>query len=281
MGWKYRRWEVLRKNGFKFDILTQRMVKKEEDMPSHFLAETAEEAKDIYKRFERTLNNMAYAYAVSTGLDKSDLFGEALIGLARAYRDWDPDRSEDFRTYAIFRIKDSLNEFVRANSRAVSIPAYIKKALSNLNEIRAICEASEVNPDAIIVDNEVPLPLERTDALRCVDLVRNLIKAAKRARVPYNKFIERLELIPTDTEFEDQTSPELHKREEEMLEAAIIVEKLKSHMDDVELQICEGIMSDKSFEEIGKEMGKSKSWVSGRLKGLRERILFMMKEGSL
>ena len=269
------------RSGYKYDIVTRSVVKKAEDMPECFLADTPEEAEVIYNQFERLLNGFAYSYAISTGLSKADLFGDALIGLARAYRDWDPERSDNFRSYATFRIKDALNEFVKDNATSISVPSYIKKADSNLKDIMAICEAASVDYHLVVDNQELPENLDTGDAIRCAQLVENLANAAERAKVDYDKFIERIGLMPKETEYIDQTPAEVHNRDSEMLEAALIVDKLKEHMDDIESSICEGVMLDKSLDQIGKEMGKSKSWVSGRLKALRERIIEMMKAGTL
>ena len=269
------------KDGYKYDIVTQSVVKKTEDMPECFLADTPEEAESIYNKFEKLINSFAYSYAMSTGLNKVDLFGEALIGLARAYRDWDPKRSDDFRLYATFRIKDALNEFARNNATSILVPSYVKKAYSNLKEVIAICESTDVDYHMVIDNYFFPENLTVEDAVRCTQLVRNLTNAAKRAKVDYSKFIERISLMPQETEYSDQISPETHVRDSERLEAALIVDKLKEHMDITELSICEGIMLDKSLDQIGKEMGKSKSWVSGKLKKLREKIVEMMEAGTL
>lgn len=269
------------REGFKYDIVTKTVVKKAEHMPKCYLADTQKEAEAIYSQFEKVLNKLASSYAINTGLSKADLFGEGLIGLGRAYRDWDPKRSDNFRTYAIFRIKDALGEFVRDNASAISVPSYIKKAHANIREIKAICEATSIDCLTVIEEQELPDELDIEDAIRCASLVKNLINAAKRAGTSYEKFLERIKLIPEDVEYIDQTPPEVHRREIEMLEAAIVVEKLKEHMDDTELSICEGIMLDRSYEEIGKELGKSKAWVAGKLKALKERIIIMMQDGKL
>lgn len=269
------------KDGYKFDIVTKTVVKKPEEMPLYFLADTPEEAEAIYSRFKKTLNNFAYSYAMSTNLNRTDLFGEALIGLARAYRDWDPLRSNDFEAYARFVIKDALNEFVRDNLTIVTIPAYVKKANANLKKIKSICAAYDIDWKRLVIDQKVSTKMNTEDSIVCTKLIENLLLAAKRAKVDYVKFIERIELVPENVEYTDQTPFEVHKRESEMCEAAMIVEKLKEYMDKQELAICTGIMEDKSFDEIGKEMKRSKSWVSGKLKNLRERIILMMEEGTL
>ena len=267
-------------NGYKYDIVTQSVVKKAERMPEHYLADTSEEAQALYDRYERLLNNFAYSYAVSTGLSKTDLFGEALIGLARAYRDWMPDRSDNFKTYAIFRIKDALNEFVLDNSASISVPAYIKKAYNHLSEIKSICESYTIDYTIIAVEQELPVKLDEQDAIRCAELVNFLISAANRAKVDYRKFLERIEVMPEDVSHSDQLSPETSQREQCALEAALIVEKLKTHMDKTELLICEGIMLDKSYRQIGEELGYSISWVHKKIEGLRKKILRRVKENN-
>jgi RNA polymerase sigma factor (sigma-70 family) len=269
------------KDGYKFDIITQTVLKKSEDMPTCFLADTPKEAENIYNQFEKTLNHFAYSYSISTNINKSDLFGEALIGLARAYRDWDPSRSDNFEVYAKFVIRDTLNEFVRSNSAIISVPAYIKKAHSNLKRVKAICEEHNIDWVAFVIDQQIPNDMHMESALKCSKLVGNIILAAERAKVDYVKFVERIEFVPEDIEYVEQIPHEVHKRDSETLEAAIIVEKLKEYMTEQELLICEGIMLDKSFDEIGVSLGKSKSWVSGKLKALKERILSMMEEGTL
>lgn len=265
--------------GFKYDVITKSVVDRFETMPKCFLADTQQEAEAIYERFEKTLNNFAYSYSISTGIDKADLFREALIGLARAYRDWDPERSDNFNTYANFIIKDSLNEYVRNNSATISVPAYIKKANSNLNEIKFICERSGIEWQVIVIEQELPQDLQEAEAIRCTELVKNLIKAAERAHVEYEKFIERVMIMPMDVEYVEQEQEA--EEDQRRVEAALVVSRLKEHMDKTELAICEGIMDDKSYAQIAEEFGKSKGWVYNKINALKERILSMINEGTL
>lgn len=254
------------KSGFKFDIITKKVVHRLEEMPRCFLADTPEEAQAIYFKFESLLNNMAYTYAVSSNVDKADLFGDALIGLARAYRDWDSSRSENFKNYAIYRIKDALNECVRINGMPVSVPSYIKKAHSNLENLKRICEMKGIDW-TFIKEPSKELFTTDDDLNECVAKIRN---AASRAGVSIDKFIERIEYIPTDADYTEQI---LVEKNESQLEAAIVVNQIKQEMNEEEEKICDGIMQGKTYEEIGAEFGRSKAWVAGKLKGLRERII--------
>lgn len=267
-------------DGYKFDIVVQNVVKKVEEMPKCFLADTLKEAESIYSQYEKILNKLAHSYSVSTGINKADLFGEALIGLARAYRDWNPARSDNFQTYAIFVVKDSLNEYVKDNYSSVTVPAYIKKSNVHLRKIKDICDKYKINWRIIAVEQELPDELEIEDAIECTKLVKNIIRASERAKVTYEDFIERIEIIPQDVEY-TETMIRTSKREAEKVEATILANKLKKYMDKDELYICEGIMEDKSFEQIAKEMNKSKGWVSGKLKLFRERMFSIVEDNSL
>lgn len=267
--------------GYKYDIVNKKVVSKAETLPRCLLADTPEEAEAMYAKFERLLNDFAYSYAASTGVSRSDLFGEAVIGLARAYRDWDSSRSDNFRAYAKFRIRDALNEFVASNKISVAVPSYVKKAYSNLHEIKSICEAANVNYLLVAEEQELPAELTPDDAVRCACLVRNLLKAAERANVEYKNFVRRISLMPSNAEYVDHTPPEVQNREFEKLEAAMVVEGLRDHMDDVERVICDGIMMDRSYDDIGKELGKSKAWVADKVKNFRERIISMLEDGTL
>jgi RNA polymerase sigma factor (sigma-70 family) len=268
-------------NGFKYDIVAKTMAKKAEDMPACYLAETPKEAQALYDRFEKFLNIKSSAYAKTTGLSKADLFGEGLIGLGRAYRDWDPSRSDDFTVFAKFRIKDALNEFVRGNISTVSVPVYIRKSQANYMEVKSICEAANVDFDYVIKEQELPDELEPNDAIRIHNLILNINRYAERAKISYEEMLNRIVLVPNETEIQEYIEPEDHKREIEKVEATIVVEKLKAHMNENELLICDGIMKGKSYLQIAKEMGMSKGWVSGQLKQLKERIIKMIHDGRL
>lgn len=265
------------KNGYKYDIISQTVVTKTEDMPKFFLADTPKEAEHIYAQFEGIINKLAYSYSKKTNIDRSDLFGEALIGLARAYRDWDPNRSNNFKTFAIFIIKDTLNEYVRNNISLVSIPSYVKKANNNLTELIHICNNYDIDWKSIVIDLEkIPEYFKNDDIDRCNFLLSNLINAAERAKTPFNDFIHRIEVLPSNNLVTEQMDSTDCDRNSEKMEAVIVVEQLKKHMDEVELCICEGIMAGKSFDEIGSGLGKSKAWISNKIKSLREKVLLTM-----
>lgn len=225
---------------FKFLIIGKKHIKTHEKFLTCFLGDTEEEAEKIYKAFSKTLNSISYNYAMSTGLEKLDLFEESLLGLARARRDFDPDRSHNFKTYAIYRIKDVLRTYIRENKSVVIVPTYLESARKHLDKIKNGCTKS------------APF----------------LEKTAKRAGISLETLIERVELIPSEIEYDDSVSVNT----EETVNTTLLIQKLREHMRKDELQICDMIMEGRTYEEIGKMFGKSPSWVVYKLKKLRDRI---------
>ncbi len=257
-------------NGFKFDIIKQTVVIQPEPMPKHFLADTLEEAEVVYYRYSNLLNAIAYSYAISTGLQKDLLFGEALIGLGRAYRDWDSNRSDNFKTYAIYRIKDALNEFVRDNITSVKVPAYIKKSHVHVVGLKTIFAKYDLCVDKVLLFGEVDKEIKGKDKLSCIYYVDKLVKAAVRAKVSYKKFVERVEYIPENITFDNVVIQDGY---EDQLEISLIIKSLQNYMDEVEQSICKDIMKGVTYEEIGKKFDKNGVWVKRKLDKLRNKII--------
>lgn len=268
--------------GFKYDIIKKSTVHTYEKLPKHFLADTIEEAEKLHKEFSKTLNVLSSSYALSTGLDKFDLFGEALIGLARAKRDFDEKRSKDFKTFAIYKIKDALNDYVRGFSKAISIPSYLKKASSHLNILKGLLHSKGLDIDSIyeVLNKELPIDdFDITDSAKeqCENLLTFLERAAERANISLGELIDRVELLPEDMPYIDDCQEESDERRKEKMYAALVVENLKKYMDTVELAISEGIMQEKTLEEIAEDHGKSIGWVVNRLERMRTRLKRKLK----
>lgn len=263
--------------GFKYDIIKKSTVHIYEKLPKHFLADTIEEAEELHGEFSKTLNVLSSSYALSTGLDKADLFGEALIGLARAKRDFDEKRSKDFKTFAIYKIKDALNEHVRTFSKSISIPSYLKKASTHLNVLKGLLHSKGLDIDSIyeILNKELPIDdFDITDNAKkqCRNLLVFLERAAERANISLKELIGRVELLPEDVPYMDDYQEKSDNRREEKMYAALVVENLKKYMDTTELAISEGIMQGKTFEKIAQDHGKSIGWVAKRLERMRVRL---------
>jgi RNA polymerase sigma factor (sigma-70 family) len=248
-------------DGYKYDILKQTMVYDYEEMPKFFLADSEKDAEKLFNDFSKILNKLSYSYATLTGLDKSDLFGEALIGLGRASRDFDKGRSDNFKNFAIMKIKDALNEYARKNSLSVSIPNYILLAHRNIEILKKNLEVNHI-------ENIKDLPEENNQVVL-------LKRAAERANITLDELIERSEFIPSDVEYKeyfDVETPSTIEEDQDRIFKILTVRKLLSLMDETEKKIADGIMEGKSYMEIGAEFGKTDAWVVYKLNKFRERL---------
>jgi RNA polymerase sigma factor (sigma-70 family) len=257
--------------GFKYDIVKKSTVHTYEEFPKHFLGNTVEEAEKLYHEFSKTLNAMAGKYAAVSGLEKADLFGEALVGLARARRDFDPTRSEKFKIFALYKIKDALEEYTRNFSTPVFLPAYLKKAQRIMYRLVGLLHSTGVSKEttqAVLAGDIDKIPKEVYD--QCLGLLIYLTRAAERANILLPELISRIENLPQGST--DIETIETDDRFQEKIDAKIIVDGLKSHMTKEELTIAELIMEGKTFEEIGRRFDRTDAWVAQQLDKMRTRL---------
>jgi RNA polymerase sigma factor (sigma-70 family) len=272
---------------FKYDIIHKTSIDAYEKLPKFFLADDPIEAEKLYIKFSNLLNSISYTYSIISGIPKSDLFGEALLGLARANHDWNTIYDSNFKTYATFRIKDVLNEYIRRNAQIVIIPSYIKKASILLNKIKNLLKEFEIDSNDIyevittvnVKNTNIPNKQKRV----CKKMLETLETAAIRAKVDYAKFIERIECLPTNITIDNQTETKFQKFDDKKLNAAILVKKLKRYMNKNEIAICNGIMIGLTYKEIGIKFVPSKSdaWVAKQIKKLRKKLLTKIRKEDL
>ncbi|TET61112.1 MAG: hypothetical protein E3J47_05760 [Candidatus Stahlbacteria bacterium] len=267
------------------DIITQSPVKKKEEVfLDYYLGETPEEAEAVFSDFSKLLNIMAGGYSMWSGIDKEDLFGTALIGLARAKRDFDHTRSDNFKTFAIYKIKNALNDYYRENRTIVSIPSYVKTANVYINGIKFILSKYNIDSQDVLLSGEVNNEaVTKNDKAECNKFFKKLKRLSKNINIPYERIIDRSEHIPTAVSLdEDEISQEeVFLREKQLVAAALLVSKLKDYMTETELSIAEGIMANKTYKEIGYEQIPKRTgpWVKQQIDKMRDRFKDELKEG--
>jgi len=254
--------------GFKYDIVKKSTVHTYEEFPKHFLADSMEKAEKLYQEFSKTLNYMAGKYATTSGLEKADLFGEALVGLARANRDFDLTRSDNFKTFALYKIKDALEEYVRNFSTPVALPAYLKKSQRIMHRLVGLLHSKGTSDEDIqdIFDGNI----DKLPDHQCLELHGYLTNAAERAGISLPVLIERIKNLPHSSS--DTENVEADNRAEEKMYAKLVVDGLKNHMSKNELEIAELIMEGKTFEEIGRRFNRTDAWVAQQLDKMRTRL---------
>jgi DNA-directed RNA polymerase specialized sigma subunit len=247
----------------------------------YYLGETQEEAEETYHLFSNLLNIIASAYSNLTGIDKGDLFADGLTGLARAKRDWDPDRGDcKFRNWAILKIKTAMNDCCRRNKSIVTIPEYIRVANIYINNIKTILGAygeTEENIRYALRHGTVShiRSINKLDFERLNSELSKLDTLSKNSKVPHKNLIKRAEYVPTDAYLDDgMTQEEMETAEKRRMVAALVVSKLQDRMTPSELHVANGIMAGKSYEEIGRTHipPRSIAWVTKQLDSMRNKF---------
>jgi len=269
---------------FKFEIIKTIPIKQGMNLPRFILANSQKQAEEIYKNFAGVLNRMSYRYSQITGIEKSDLFGEAILGLAIAYQNWGQIHNalpkkifKGFKTYAIYSIKDALNEYIRLNSSSVKIPSYLMKAINNFRRLKNILENINIEYNIIeqIIDQgnieDIKLLLTKNDVDRAVKLLKNLTSAAERASITLKELYNRCDLISFHN-IEINNIDNI-KSDENNINTTIIINELKSRMNKDELTISNYIMEGHSIPEIGRLMNKEQHWIRYKLKKFKRRII--------
>lgn len=240
------------------------MVKQNKDFLPYFLGNSEEEAEKTFLEYEGLLNKIANSYSEATGIDKGDLFGEAITGLAKAKRDHNPKKAA-LSTYAVRIITDILNEYSRRNAMAVSVPSYIQKAHGIIERIKGLLIAHNLNFGTTTINGsgEVPEDIK----VNYDYLVGKLTNAANRAGISMEVLITRAEFAPISIECEvDELEMEV------IASSEALVAELKTWMTDEEWFISQGVMEDKTYDQIGIELGMSGSNVGLIFKDLRAKI---------
>lgn len=176
----------------------------------HFLGESEDEAEFHYKEFLPTLKYLADKGAMISHLDSDDLLSEGTIGLARAYRDFNADRSEEFRIFAFHKIKDAIREFIASQGANLKAPQYLNDALVLLSQLRKTLESRLPNvnylglPELWAVSenlNEANVLDSKIQGIR-----KKISDLANRSAVGVDELIVRAELTPIMTEYSDSAS---------------------------------------------------------------------------
>lgn len=272
----------------KIDIISSTPVEDaEENFLPFYLGNTPEEAEETYKSFSWLLGIMAENYSRNTDVLMEDYFANAITGLARAKRDWDPTRGGcKFMTFAILKIKNALNECYRKNNTIVSIPAYVRTAHTYITNIKTILEGYNVHPNSIkyiLEKNHLPRfgAFADGDFNRILEELEKLNKLIKNSDLDRINLIKRAEFVPSDMSYdESMTQEELYDRQRQRLAAALVVSKLEDNMTPTELHVAQGIMAGKTYGEIGRthDPKRSIAWVQDRVNEMREK--FKPKKGS-
>jgi RNA polymerase sigma factor (sigma-70 family) len=241
----------------------------------YLLGDTPEEAEESYNKFAGFLNKIASAYAHSTGLEKADLFGEAVLGLAEAKASFDPKRGSPFTKWASFKITDALNNYVANNASLIRVPEYILLSNKLVNKFRIILELCTDDNDlvnlVIYTGDATKAHLPAWAEEKVTHIITTLQKSAKRAHISYKELVSRANYVPEISKItRDLQQKEVDEEKHILLQ--IHVKQLQRRMNDREREIAELIMQGQDYAQIAKHFSRSPGWVTAQLKQMKEKF---------
>lgn len=263
-------------------LSTKELPEYTEEFLPFFLGNTEEEAEQNYKTFSKTLNKMARAYSRCSGLEEEDLFGASLTGLARALRDYDETRTDNFFVYAHYRIRSVLNEYCFRNKSVVAVPAYVAFAHGHLNKIRNILikyPGGDESFKSVLFDEDLldGMKIPTKERSLCKEALLHLRTLSKNSGVSYNDLVERAEYVPLNVSFEESymTTEDFEERDIKQIQTTALISTIRDKMTPKERSIADGILMGKTYDEIGAEQNppRSAAWVRKQLNNVKQRIL--------
>jgi len=257
----------------KYKVITEKDLTSTdtEAFPKYLLGDTLIDAEETFACFEKYINNLATSYHFITGIDKSEFFGDAVIALGKARRDFDIKRSNNFIAYAKFLIVDSMNECIRNNITIVKIPSYIYKAHRIIARIKLLAVNNCANITDVLYSDDYLV--SESVKLKINEDKNKLKRAAERANLPYRELIKRAEYLPLTLSKEDGMKNLIHsnKTHDAML-AKIVVDTINPLLDKDEKSIAEMLMQDLPRSEISKKLGRSDDWILSRMDKIKNKI---------
>jgi len=196
-------------------------------------------------------------------VEYEDLVVEGLMGLLDAIRRWDPEKAgsnpKAFHNLAVVRIKSNMFEYFLSNNSVYTIPNYMARALTLVDQIRNQLRSREYNgdPEADLRSYEAPdfeaaSPKEAASKVRLLkEKIRTLGKNSDRS---YEEMVKNVLKVEQDIEgYEnaeaDEITPEMEAAQRDFL--GKFLSNLNPDARDVMSLLLEG----KTLEEVGGEMG--------------------------
>jgi len=200
-------------------------IRNDEEFCEYFLGNTEEEAMENYHKFYSTIKYLSYNYA-ALGADYEDLFQEGLIGLARAVKTFNEERSSGdraFKIFAIYHIKNAMREFAAKQSVALKTPQYLMDGVRLLITLKELLmQAGE--PIEFLSATEIwDLAAKRNGKTKLdkdiKDVLNKLTSLADRSSSSINNLLRRIEPLPLQTSDIETNTHELTSYEDHIIDA--------------------------------------------------------------
>jgi len=268
------------KKGYKYNyevVKTEEIIAycENDAYPEYLLGETLDEAEATFKEFSVYINRLARFYSIISGIDRAEFFGEGIIALGKAKRDYNKKMGA-FSPYARYIVSDAMNEVIRKNRTVVKIPSYIYKANKIVNKIKKIVNeyVTNGNFDYILYADITHIGLPE-DVVNEVNANKFLIeRAAERASTTYDELLNRACQLPLVMKFETDELDVVNCDDTYMsLPIKLFVKEIMVFLSKDEQTVAKLIMEDKDKSEISKITGNTRYWVNQRMESIKSTFL--------
>jgi RNA polymerase sigma factor (sigma-70 family) len=217
---------------------------------------------EIMSSYFREILFLARKYTRPT-VEYEDLVVEGLMGLLDAMQRWDPERAGNnpkaFHNLAIVRIKSNMFEYFLSNNSLYTVPSYMARALTLVDQIRNTIRAREYDgdPDEDLRSYKAPnfetaSPKEIVERVRILkEKVQTLANGADKS---YEDMIKNVLKVEQDIEGHEreeieEVTPEVEASQREFLG------KFLSNLTPVARNVMSLRLQGLTLEEVGEEQG--------------------------
>jgi RNA polymerase sigma factor (sigma-70 family) len=264
-------------------------IREGEKFLKNFLADTEEEADKLYKNYKRLISHLAWQFSVRSGVDAEDLFEEGLIGLARAKRDFVPEKSKTknkakaFHIFAVYMIRNALREGVYVYETPVPVPAYLKESNYYYTKMREALENVGIPYEDMMSMMEEPktraedFGIEKPHSITVNKFKDKLHRRAKANNMSYGDLLNKAISIPR-RKFMDIYQPEFSEAfetfDDERLDKQAALERVKEVLSQEEYDVLVRFSTEKGLkvEDLADEYGVTSGRISQIISGARETL---------
>jgi RNA polymerase sigma factor (sigma-70 family) len=223
---------------------------------------TKHSTDEIMASYFREILFLARKYTRAS-VEYEDLVVEGLMGLLDAIRRWDPAKAGEnpkaFHNLAIVRIKSNMFEYFLANNNLYTVPNYMARALTLVEQLRNLINSREYegNPDDDLRNYDAPnfeaaAPKELAEHVRVLkEKIRTLARNSEKS---YEEMIANVLQVEQNIEgYENEEMTEVTPEQEAAQRD--FLGKFLGNLNPDARSVMAKLLEGKTLEEVGQEMG--------------------------
>jgi RNA polymerase primary sigma factor len=128
------------------------------------------EREELVRRFAPMIAGVARAYRRSATVDRDELMQEGVVGLLRALERYEPERGVPFWAYAVWWVRQAMQQVVSELSRPIVLSDRAQRQLARMKDAqRGFEQAHRREPSCAELASLVRLPRWQIESLFCAE----------------------------------------------------------------------------------------------------------------